>query len=146
MNSPAAARHVDATATPELRQWAMFTHLAGLLSLLGSHIVGPIAVLIMWRIKAKDSPFADDHGREALNFQISLLIYFFGGGILLALATIVTLGLGAILTVPFGVLGFLALLALQIVGACLGAGAANRGEYYRYPMCLRLIKGPADAA
>jgi len=28
----------------------------------------------MWRIKHKESPFLDDHGREAVNFQLSLLL------------------------------------------------------------------------
>jgi len=34
-----------------------------------------VPALIMWLIKRNDSPYVDDHGREVLNFQISLFLY-----------------------------------------------------------------------
>ena len=35
-------------------------------------------------------------------------------------------------------------LVLRVVACIKGALAANRGEYYRYPMTFRLLAGPAD--
>ena len=79
----------------------------------------------MWLIKRKDSPFLDDHGKEAVNFQISLVIYFFISAILMV--------------VLVGIALMAAVYVLGIVGMIMASVAANRGEYYRYPMCLRLI-------
>ncbi len=125
-------RWVDDTAVESQRTYALFTHLAGLLSLLDLTLGGPIATLILWRVKASESEFLDDHGREAMNFQISLLLY--------SLAAIpigiITLGIG-VPVVLFTVW------VLRLVGCIRGAIAANRGEYYRYPMCVRFIKDPA---
>lgn len=116
-------RHVDLTVTADQRTYALFMHL----SLILAHVFIPIApALIMWLIKRKESPFLDDHGREALNFQISLLIYF-----CISLVLVPACGIGFV--------GMAALYILGIVGMVLGAAAANRGEYFRYPATLRLI-------
>lgn len=130
----------DELATESERTYTTFGHLIGLVSALDAMgILGLIGSIIMWRIKAKESPFYDDHGREAVNFQISLLIYMIGGAIILGLFTAITLGVGIILTGPAAVLGILFLIVIRLVGCIRGAIAANRGEYYRYPMCLRFL-------
>lgn len=122
----AADRYVDREASESERTYAMFTHLT---SVLGLFIGLPVlAALVMWTIRRKDSPFLDDHGKEAVHFQLSLVIY----GIALVPIAFVTLGLGA-------VVGGMCVLALGIVGTVLAAQAAHRGEYYRYPMTLRLF-------
>jgi uncharacterized Tic20 family protein len=110
----------------------------------GVGVLGLIGAIIMWRIKADEAQFLDDHGREAVNFQISLLAYALGGTIGGVIFSIVTLGIGSVVfaLTPLAVLG---LIALRLVGCIRGAMAAHRGEYYRYPMCIRFIKGPADA-
>jgi len=54
--------------------------------------------------------------------------------------TVVTLGLGAVLMVPLAILGGLFLIVLRVVGGISAAVAASRGEFYRYPMCIRLIR------
>jgi uncharacterized Tic20 family protein len=79
----------------------------------------------MWLIKKDTSPFLDDHGRESVNFQISLLIYMILGGVL------TLCGVGFIIMVAVPVLG--------LVGSIMAAVAANRGEYFRYPATIRLI-------
>lgn len=107
----------------------MYTHLVPLLAHLGGPIVFPIiAAIIMWQIKKDQNPFLDDHGREATNFQISLAIYTV---IVIPLAAAITCGLGLFLFIP--------LLILNIVGCVLAAKAAHRGEYYRYPMSIRIV-------
>ncbi|MBL8764456.1 MAG: DUF4870 domain-containing protein [Phycisphaerae bacterium] len=119
-------RFVDPAATPDERTWAVGMHITHL----ANHFFVPVVlVLVLWLIKRNDSPFIEDHGKEALNFQISLLIYSLLG----IPVAFVTLGLGAIIWYP-------AIVILGLVGMIRAMIAANRGEYYRYPMCLRLVK------
>ena len=64
----------------QARSWAMWCHLsalAGLVVPLGN-ILGP---LIVWQMKRNEFPSVDAHGKAALNFQLSALIYLFGGSI-----------------------------------------------------------------
>lgn len=117
-------RVVDPHAGEGERLYAMFTHL----SLIAAHALVPIVpALVMWLIKKDRSPFIDDHGREAINFQISLIVYAIG----VAVLGLITCGAGWILWVP--------LYALGIVGMILAAISANRGEFYRYPMTIRFL-------
>ena len=109
----------------EAKQWAMFAHLSALLGFLipfGS-IVAP---LVIWQIKKNEFPFVDDQGKEALNFQITVLIAV----IVCFVLTFVLIGL---LLLP--IVG-IAALVLTIMGGI----KANEGVTYRYPFTLRLIK------
>ncbi len=128
-------RLVDHDATESERQLAMWMHL----SLLG-HLVLPvliiIAPLVLWLTKRDDSPFVDDHGKETLNFHITLFIYWLLLPLVGALVGVLLCGVGALVTVPAA----LALpYVLGIIGMIAAARAAHRGEYYRYPMTLRFI-------
>jgi len=131
-------RFYDEHANEGERTYSLFNHLIGLLSL--ADIAIPAAALIgtaiMWRVKRENSVFIDDHGREATNFQISILVYLVIG---MAFG-LVTLGLGFFLSLPF----MLLMLVLKLVACIRGAMAANRGEYYRYPMCIRFLKAPSQ--
>lgn len=130
----------DEEATEAERTYTLFQHLVGLTSAIdGMGLLGIIGAVIMWRIKHAESPYYDDHGREAVNFQLSLLIYMVGGAVLLTLFSVITLGVGAILAVPLGALGAIFLFVMRFVGCIRGAIAANKGEYYRYPMTMRFI-------
>jgi len=118
------------------RNWAVACHLAALLVFTPvpfGNIVGP---LIVWLIKRNDSSAIDEHGKESLNFQISLSLY-----LLLAAAIILPL---CFLLVGFLLLPFLILLAilLPVLGTIfciIGAVKASDGVPYRYPFTLRLI-------
>ena len=121
----------------EERQWAMFAHLSALAGgILTSGWAGSIGCfigpLVIWMMKKDTMPFVDDQAKEALNFNISVAIVFF----VLFVLTLVTLGIGAILTLPVMVLVGLAWLVLTIIAAM----KANQGERYRYPLTLRLVK------
>jgi len=148
--STKSGRFIDDTATPEHRTYATFQHLTGLLSLadMFSGVFGLIAAVIMWRVKAEESEFLDDHGRESVNFQISLILYFFAGsiafGIFAAVFTVVTLGIGIPLLPLIAGLGAVFLALLRVVGSVMGAMAANRGEYFRYPMTIRFLTARKD--
>nr|WP_292006438.1 DUF4870 domain-containing protein [Chiayiivirga sp.] len=113
------------TPSAEERQWALFTHLS---ALVGFFIPfgNLLAPLIFWQVKKNEMPFIDDQGKEALNFQITVAIAAVVSFILMFVL------IGFLLIFVVG----LAWLVLTIVGAI----KANNGEYYRYPMTLRLIK------
>ncbi|MEL7485535.1 MAG: DUF4870 domain-containing protein [Planctomycetota bacterium] len=93
-----------------------------------SFAIPALVALAMWQIRNRDSEFIDDHGREALNFQISLVV------IGLVLIPFVLCGIG--------VVGLIALSVLAVVGTILGGLAALRSEVFRYPACIRFIKDP----
>jgi uncharacterized Tic20 family protein len=120
-----------ATTSENDRSYATFQHVVPLVAHLGGPIVVPIiAAVIMWQIK-KQQPFLDDHGREATNFQISMAIYWIASLVVIPIIAVLTCGIGALLYIP--------LLILNVYGCVRGAMAANKGEYFRYPMCLRLV-------
>lgn len=116
---------------PGVREWertyAMFTHLTAVVA---AWLIPVVPALIMWQIKKHESSFIDDHGREAVNFQLTLLVYMIAGMIL----TVVCIGLPMIVGVY----------ALGLVGMILAAVRAHAGQFYRYPMCIRFIR-PAGA-
>jgi uncharacterized Tic20 family protein len=86
----------------------------------------------------RDDPAVEPHARAALNFQLTLLIYFVVGGFLAFLFAITVIGL--VVTIPL-ILFLLALVVLELIFALLASLAASRGELYDYPMSLDLIKG-----
>ncbi len=90
-------------------------------------IIPPLVALAMWQIKNNDSIFIDDQGKEALNFQISIILL----GLILIPISILTCGVGAVL--------YIGLPILSIVGGIMGGIAAAKAQYFRYPMCIRLI-------
>ncbi|MFL6586767.1 MAG: DUF4870 domain-containing protein [Luteimonas sp.] len=119
-------------ASAEERQWGLFGHLAALTGLFTGGIGNIVGPLVIWLIKKDTMPFAADQAREALNFNITLLLV----GVVLFLITLVTFGLGAVLTMPIGLLLGIAWLVLTVLGAM----KANDGVAYRYPFALRLVK------
>lgn len=109
----------------EVRQWAMFCHLAAFVGLIipFGNLIGP---LIVWQLKRELDPFVDDQGKEALNFHITVSI----AALVCMLLAVVVIGF---LLLPL--LG-LAALVLTIIGGI----KANEGKLYRYPLCWRLVK------
>jgi uncharacterized protein len=110
----------DPHAVATERQWATLTHLSGIAVVLGTYLLIFIPILLWW-IKREESPFLDDHGKEAVNFQLSMLLY----SIVLGL---ITCGVGAVV-----------FLFVNIIASIIAAVAANRGEFYRYPICIRFL-------
>lgn len=108
------------------RMWAMIAHLAGFLGYFLPVIGSLIGPLIVWQLKKDLHPYVDEQGKEALNFQITVLIALMVSVLLMLIAV-----------------GFL-LVWVVIVGAIvlmiIAAIKANEGTPYRYPFCLRLIK------
>lgn len=128
--------NTDATPTLSDRQWAAGAHLAALILALvtswAAGIAGAVGALAVWMIKRDDSPFAAEHAKEALNFNLSMFIY----AIALVVATVVTLGLGALVTVPLG----LVVAVVWLVCTLIAAFRAYDGQRYRYPITIRLFR------
>ncbi len=112
----------------DARMWAMFCHLGGLAMFIPIlPVIGNvIAPLIIWQIKKDDYPFVDEQGKEAVNFQISMLIYGLVSAILIVAC------IGAVL-LP-------AVVIVDVVFLLIAAVKANDGHHYRYPLTIRFIK------
>ena len=103
----------------------MLCHLLGIFT-------GFIGPLILWLVKKDSSAFVGHHGREALNFQITLMLVMLGLGSVTVVLMFVVVG---IFLVP--VLFIVPILAL--VAEIIAAVAAQKGEWHRYPCCIRLV-------
>lgn len=95
-----------------------------------------IAPLVLWMSKKNESAFIDAHGKAAINFQLSLMLYSFLLALLIIPLTIFTLGLGLIAVL----LGIIPILILIIATIILAGIKANNGEYYQYPFTIEFIK------
>jgi uncharacterized Tic20 family protein len=94
------------------------------------NVLGP---LIIWQMKRNEMPLVDEHGKEALNFQLSALIYLLSGGVLAVAGLLCFLWL---LVLPLLVVIHVG----SIVFAIIAGIKANEGVLYRYPLNLRLVK------
>ena len=128
---------VAGSPSAEERQMAMFAHLSALLGgLLTSgwafsigFFIGP---LVIWLMKKDTMPFVNDQAKEALNFAITVSL----ACVVLMMLTIMSLGIGALLTIPLMMAIGIAALVFFIIAAV----QANSGVNYRYPVSLRLVK------
>ena len=99
----------------EARNMAMLCHLLGLM--------GFFAPLVIWLIEKDKHRFVYEHGREAMNYQISLMIYS-----------------AALCLVVIGVFLLPVLAVVHIVLSIIGAVKASRGRPWRYPIAIPFLK------
>jgi uncharacterized Tic20 family protein len=92
---------------------------------IGGTIFSFIPALIVWLLKKDDSAYIAEQAREALNFQITVLIAQVISSILI------------VIVIGFVLMGIIWL--ANIILCIIAAVAASKGEYYRYPFALRLI-------
>ncbi len=109
----------------EQNAFCLMFHLSQLTSMIlpGAGIVLPI---IMWATNKDEFPIIDQHGRNILNWSLSLLIYL-------------------IISIPFmalfvGIVSFFALLILNLVFVIIAAVKANEGVVWRYPLSINFVK------
>jgi len=123
---PAGGPLTTSFTASNVRAWNILCHASALLGVFlhfPGHLLGP---LIVWLAKRDDSPEIDAHGKESLNFQISMLIYN-------AIAVVFCLVL----------IGFFFLAVLWVLNAVfviVAAIQASDGKFYRYPMTIRFIQ------
>jgi uncharacterized protein len=158
----------------EIRKWAMLCHLSSILvwipvsvisALFGIpmlvrflflflSILGPLCV---WQFKKNLDPAIDYHGKESVNFQLSLLIYWIilailcfllfyftcrllitpgetglGKALIASAIMAITLMPGAVISVIMGIAAFILVIFASI--------KASKGEFYRYPFTIRFPK------
>ena len=116
----------NAQVSKDEQNWAMGCHLAALSGFvipLGN-IVGP---LVVWLIKKDTMPLVDQHGKESLNFQITVLIAF----VICLVLTLVLIGVVLMFVVGIGALVLTIMAAVKV----------SNGQFdYKYPFTLRLVK------
>jgi uncharacterized protein len=138
------------------RNWGVAAHLSALLAGLVvpfGNIVGPLVVYLQNR---DTRPFATQHAKASLNFQITLMI------VVLLVCIVIGIGwvgmIGAAVAAPetpdgnlnfpptlvagmIGAGGFLLIVGLvSFIWTILGAVAASQGRPYRYPVSMYFIK------
>ena len=127
---------VDGGISAEERQWAMFAHLSALAGGLLTSAIGGwgffIGPLVIWLMKKDTMPFVADQAKEALNFNITVSGIF----VILLILSLLTLGIGFLVTAPIMLIIGIAALVFIIIAAM----KANQGIAYRYPLTLRLVK------
>ena len=110
------------------RTWAIAAHLSaytGYLTAVG-FVLGP---LVVWLISRERSDFAARNAKEALNFNLSILLY----AIVTAIACFLLVGL-LVAWIVFPVLA-----VLQFVLPIFAAIKAGEGTAWRYPLTLRFV-------
>ena len=101
------------------KMWATLVHVGGI-------FLNWVAPLIGYLVFKDRGPFVRTHTVAALNFQITLAIAY---------------AIGVVLTFAFvGVFVLLAAYVLNIVFSILAALAANRGQYYTYPLSITFVR------
>ncbi|PKP13712.1 MAG: DUF4870 domain-containing protein [Bacteroidetes bacterium HGW-Bacteroidetes-3] len=95
-----------------------------------------IVPFILWSAKKSESTYIDTHGKAAVNFQLSLMLYSFLLALLIIPITIFTLGLGLIALI-LGIIPILIIIIAIIISASI---KASNGEYYDYPFTIAFIK------
>ncbi|MEN8127871.1 MAG: DUF4870 domain-containing protein [Planctomycetota bacterium] len=124
--SPQTPPPATGEISKDAKMWGMFCHLAALAMFTSIPFANVLGPLILWLIKKDEFAFVDDQGKEALNFQISIAIY-------------------AIVCIPLffvivGIFLFAALGIFNLVMIIIASIESNKGNAYRYPLCIRIVK------
>jgi uncharacterized Tic20 family protein len=122
---PGAAQAAGAPSKDETNM-AMLTHLLALSGYFTGGFGMVVGPLILWLVKKDTMPFVDDQGKEAVNFNISFMIY------MLVSAVLIVVVIGLFLVIILGI--------LHLIFVIMAAVKASSGEAYRYPMTIRFVK------
>jgi uncharacterized Tic20 family protein len=121
METPIATSTYAAQApTGNDKIWSMLSHLSWMFGL------GILLPLVVYLAMRKESEYAGNNAKEALNFHISLYLYIF---CCVPLAFLL-IGIPMMIIIGFG----------SLILAIIAAIKASQGDCYRYPLTLRLVK------
>ena len=109
------------------RALAMVLHLSGFLN----GVLPLVVPLIIWLLKKEESFFIKEHGRAAINFQLSVIILGIGA----ALFIFLTIEIGAFLVAPLALIFGL----LYIYFIVMATITASKGQLYKYPISWEII-------
>ena len=105
--------------------WAMVCHLSGFAGFVFP-FANIIAPLLIWGFKRTEFPYLDDQGKEAINFQISIAIYY----IIAILLIIIVIGLFLLPLIA----------AFHIIAMIVAGVESAHGKYFRYPLTIRFLR------
>lgn len=117
-NTKVITEKKNATPSNDDKNIATITHLGGT-------VFSFVPALIVWILKKDDSEYISDQAKDALNFQITVLLAYFVSWVL-----------------AWILIGFVLMLIIwvfNIVFSIIAAISTSKGETYRYPFTLRLI-------
>ncbi|MHC4423644.1 MAG: DUF4870 domain-containing protein [Planctomycetota bacterium] len=110
---------VSAEISKDARNMAMLCHLLAIFT-------GFVAPLIIWLLKKSEEPYVDQQGKEALNFQITIILAMFAA----VLLSFICIGVPLLFAIPI----------VNLIFCIIASIKASNGVAYRYPVSLRLIK------
>lgn len=117
---------MENTVLKEDRQTLMLMHLSQLLFLV-SGVGGIVVPIIIWLMKKDEIQNMDEQGKEVVNFQISLFIYY----AIAAMLSFILIGIPLLII----------LMLINIIFPIIYGLKANDGvAHIQYPMTIRLIK------
>lgn len=130
--APAPVQTSALEPSRESRYWAIAAHATALFGGFLGGIPAFLGPLVVWLIRKDDDTWSAGHGRDALNFNLSVLCY----GFVLGLLAIVTLGIGLLIAIPGWIFLALGWFALTIVGTIKAAD----DKRFKYPLTIRFVK------
>ncbi len=105
---------------------------------------GVIGPLVFWELKKRDSVFIDKNGKEAVNFNLSFLLYTFILGLSILPFAFHTFFSGIDHLPLFGMISTISIIGIlstvKFVLIIYAAIKANQGELYKYPLTIKFIK------
>ncbi|WP_168627507.1 MULTISPECIES: DUF4870 domain-containing protein [unclassified Cryobacterium] len=99
--------------------WSTLIHIGGI-------FFSFIPALIGYIVLKDRGPFVRQHTATALNFQITMAIAYVVGTITIIIVV--------------GILILIAVWIVTIIFSIMAAVAANKGEYYSYPLAIKFVK------
>jgi len=114
------------TGDKDQKLWTMLCHLTALVGFVGIPLGNILGPLVIWLIKKNEIPAVDRHGKESLNFQISMVIY----GIVAGLLAFIVIGIPILIGLGIADLVLVIIASIKV----------NNGEEFEYPITIRFIK------
>jgi uncharacterized protein len=99
--------------------WSTLIHVGGI-------FFSFIPALIGYIVLKDRGPFVRQHTATALNFQITMAIAYVVGTITIIIVV--------------GILILIAVWIVTVIFSIMAAVAANKGEYYSYPLAIKFVK------
>ncbi|MCL2872509.1 MAG: DUF4870 domain-containing protein [Betaproteobacteria bacterium] len=109
------------TPTADEKNMAMLAHLLGIIT----SFIGALIIWLISKDKNPAQPFATEQAKEALNFQITILI----ANVICWILMFILIGIFLIFVV----------FIVNLVFCIIAAVKTSKGEAYRYPIALRLV-------
>jgi uncharacterized Tic20 family protein len=115
--------------TSDDRLWGALAHLSAFSMYVTGigFIAGP---LVIWLWKRDTSLFAGEEAREALNFNISIFVYYAAAGVLCL----------TIILIPIALMIIGLIHVFHIICIIIGGMKAADGLHFRYPLTMRFVK------